>query len=114
MLTEDAQIAVDGPQILCMVCRKPIAGTEGPRRRGRPWRTHPGRCKRVIDARHRVAAFNERVARNLTANGHLERAATFAATAASIRTALGETPVFENAGVTTNSNAESNANEAPR
>lgn len=75
----------------CVVCRQPMAGT-AVARRGRPQRTHAGRCKRVADAKHRQAARLERFADRLARNGATTIAEERRAEAARIRTELGELP----------------------
>jgi hypothetical protein len=75
----------------CVVCRQPMAGT-AVARRGRPQRTHAGRCKRVADAKHRQAARLERFADRLARNGATTIAEERRAAAARIRAALGELP----------------------
>lgn len=73
----------------CVICRKPMLDT-APSRRGRPRRTHAGRCKRIIDARHRAAARAERFATMFAARGNSARAAKAAAYARQLRAACGE------------------------
>lgn len=73
----------------CAICQRPMIGTATVRR-GRPQRTHPGRCKRIADARHRAAARAERFAVQFAAAGNQERAAKAAEYARRLRASCGD------------------------
>lgn len=96
MAPDDAssrEMAPDAPGLggdrRCAICQQPMTGT-ATARRGRPQRTHAGRCKRIIDVRHRAAARAERFAVQFAVAGNQERAAKAVEYARRLRASCGD------------------------